>query len=364
MQQDFYTSTDSAITNWNDKKDPCKKGKQPLMKDNFLGEFRTHIEKTKVKKNLGIDRIQADLGSVQLMLDRTQIKLDKVENSVNNLTVNLNNKLDKIVHSTTEIFPKDEDTVYSIADIPNQYAAEFNGDYIIVQINGTRRSHRNSGSAMLVGDLTSCYEMFDGNDITDIDVSNLNTSNVTDMTRMFGSIILSDLDLSRLNVSNVETMEDMFYDCVNLVNLNIQGWDTSNLTNINYMFQNCDNLNSLILSDLNIDNVTTAIAMFSGCHKLEYLELGHKDFMNIQNMQDIFHGCYRLTHVGGDCHNINQNLSLQNSSLLTRQSCLTFINGLSLLPTSSKTITFHNDTKERLLPEDIAIASSKGWTIS
>ena len=52
--QTIYTQVDNA------KLEPCKKGKPvlpfkiPLLRNNYLGEYRTQVEKDKVLKNLGI----------------------------------------------------------------------------------------------------------------------------------------------------------------------------------------------------------------------------------------------------------------------------------------------------------------------
>ena len=54
MIQSIYTSVSNADVV------PCKKGQSiksdpiPLVRDKYLGEYRTELEKAKVRKNLGI----------------------------------------------------------------------------------------------------------------------------------------------------------------------------------------------------------------------------------------------------------------------------------------------------------------------
>ena len=47
------------------------------------------------------------------------------------------------------------------------------------------------------------------------------------------------LDLSDWNTSNVTDMSYMFYSCESLEELNISTWDTSSVTNMRSMFDEC-----------------------------------------------------------------------------------------------------------------------------
>ena len=69
----------------------------------------------------------------------------------------------------------------------------------------------------------SCEEWFGGfNNATSIDVSKLNTSNVTNMDRMFVNCrALQTLDLSQFDTSNVTSMENMFSYCETLQSLDL-----------------------------------------------------------------------------------------------------------------------------------------------
>lgn len=66
---------------------------------------------------------------------------------------------------------------------------------------------------------------------TDLDLTKLDTSNVTDMNHMFyGCALLTDLDLSSFDTSKVEDMSSMFDSCVRLESLNIGSFDLSSIT--------------------------------------------------------------------------------------------------------------------------------------
>lgn len=61
-----------------------------------------------------------------------------------------------------------------------------------------------------------------------LDVSNLDTSKITDMGGMFCDFnFLKTLDTSNWDTSNVNNMRGMFYDCYSLTNLDVSKWPRS-----------------------------------------------------------------------------------------------------------------------------------------
>ena len=54
---------------------------------------------------------------------------------------------------------------------------------------------------------------------------------------------LQSLDLSNFDTSNVTDMDSMFYSCSDLQSLDLSNFDTSNVTSYNDMFAQCYNLN-------------------------------------------------------------------------------------------------------------------------
>ena len=88
--------------------------------------------------------------------------------------------------------------------------------------------------------LTTCDSMFYGcSGLTSLDLSNFDTSNVTNMHYTFrGCTSLTSLDLSNFDTSNVTDMYGIFRDCTALTSLNISNFDSSKVTNIRFMFTN------------------------------------------------------------------------------------------------------------------------------
>ncbi|EOB3407199.1 immunoglobulin-like domain-containing protein [Enterococcus hirae] len=100
--------------------------------------------------------------------------------------------------------------------------------------------------------------------VTEIDgLSQLDTSNVTDMREMFrGMNSITSLDLSGFDTSNVTDMYAMFYDMSNLTSLDLSNFDTSKVTDMSYMFEGMSSVTSLDLSGFDTSKVTTMGSMF------------------------------------------------------------------------------------------------------
>ena len=131
----------------------------------------------------------------------------------------------------------------------------------------------------------NCYAMFykcNGNNMTSIDVSMLDTSAVKNMGYMFSYCTkLTSLDLSTFDTSNVEDMSYMFIGCEALTSLDLSGFDTSKVQNMHMMFYNCKALTSLNLSGLDTSEVTDMYNLFYGCSALTTLDLSSFDMTNV-----------------------------------------------------------------------------------
>ena len=134
--------------------------------------------------------------------------------------------------------------------------------------------------------------------LTSLDVSSFNTSNVKSMGYMFRSCSkLTTLDLSGFDTSNVEDMEFMFKDCSALTSLDISKFDTSKVKNMESMFSDCQSLTSLNVSSFDTSIVTLMDYMFYGCEKLTTLDLSKFDTSSVTRMDDMFNGCKALTSI-------------------------------------------------------------------
>lgn len=118
--------------------------------------------------------------------------------------------------------------------------------------------------------LRSCGSMFwYMQHIKSIDVSNLNTSNVLDMSNMFGCCKeLRQVNLHGVNTKCVKSMRDQFAGCGNLTTLDLSSFDTRKVKDFSCMFGDCMKLEYLNFPGITMRKDTSVIGMFSHCsHK-------------------------------------------------------------------------------------------------
>ncbi|EKP7339173.1 BspA family leucine-rich repeat surface protein [Listeria monocytogenes] len=118
----------------------------------------------------------------------------------------------------------------------------------------------------------SCQNLFSFSVATSLDLSNLNTSNVTSMDGMFKFSAATSLDLSSFDTSKVTNMGYMF-DQSAATSLDLSSFDTSNVTSMTYMFDSSP-ATSLDLSNFDTSNVTDMSDMFVGAFGIKSLTLG------------------------------------------------------------------------------------------
>ena len=131
--------------------------------------------------------------------------------------------------------------------------------------------------------INNCINIFrQCEDITEIDLSNFDTSEVTDMSSMFyGCSSLKSLELSSFDTSNVANMWGMFYNCSSLSSLNLSNFNTSHVTNMLHMFYGCSSLSSINLFNFNISNLIDMSGIFFGCKNLGYIYLKNLNTFNL-----------------------------------------------------------------------------------
>lgn len=104
-------------------------------------------------------------------------------------------------------------------------------------------------------------------------------------------------NISNLDTANVTTMNNMFENCSNLTNLDVNGFDTSSTTNMVSLFSGCSKLTSLDLSNFDTGNVTGMGAMFRNCSSLTSLDLSSFNTSKITNISTMFYGCSQLKTI-------------------------------------------------------------------
>ncbi|EAE8029453.1 BspA family leucine-rich repeat surface protein [Listeria monocytogenes serotype 4b] len=147
-----------------------------------------------------------------------------------------------------------------------------------------------------VPSLLTMESMFENSyNLTELDVSGLDTSAVTNMKNMFYKCsVLKELDLSNWDTSAVNNMNSMFGYCESLEKLNVSNFDTSSVNDMHYMFRDCKALEKLDVSDFDTSSVTTMLGMFAACNSLEELDVSNFDTSSVTNMYSMFADCELL----------------------------------------------------------------------
>ena len=148
-------------------------------------------------------------------------------------------------------------------------------------------------SALDTSEVTNMKGMFeDCWSLTSLDLSNFDTSEVTNIGAMFQDCSsLTSLDVSNFDTSKVTDMSDMFSWCSSLTSLDVSNFDTSKVTNMSHMFGRCSRLTSLDVSNFDTSKVKDMSSMFSWCSSLTSLDVSNFDTSNVTNMHFMFCKC-------------------------------------------------------------------------
>jgi len=117
-----------------------------------------------------------------------------------------------------------------------------------------------SSQALCTSHVSNMFNLFNDVDII-MDISNWDTSMVTDMSFMFYKAVSFNQEISKWDTHNVTNMSQMFYGATSF-NQDISKWDTRNVTNMLWMFASARSFNQDI-GGWNTSNVTDMSRMFS-----------------------------------------------------------------------------------------------------
>ena len=83
---------------------------------------------------------------------------------------------------------------------------------------------------------------------------------------------LTQIDLSNFDTSNITFMPDMFALCPNLTTIDLSGFDTSKVTNMSFMFYKCSNLTT-IKGVIDMKSCKYYERMFTNCTNLKNVKI-------------------------------------------------------------------------------------------
>ena len=241
---------------------------------------------------------------------------------------------------------EDEDSDYEIklwldpTDKTAYYYAEPEKVYLNKDAHAMFRGMSNPTSLDLsnfdTSQVTNMSQMFsDMSNLATLNLSNFDTSNVTNMSYMFNyTYRLISLNLSNFDTSQVTNMNSMFFGVSRLTTLNLSNFDTSKVTDMGYMFYGMSSLTTLNLSNFYTSKVTDMGAMFYGMRNLTTLNLSNFDTSNVTNMESMFRDMSKLTTL--NLSNFSTSNVTNMNSMFANISNLTTLN-LSNFDTSKVT---------------------------
>ena len=184
----------------------------------------------------------------------------------------------------------------------------------------------------------------------------IDTSKATTVFGMF-TFCYSLIAIPLINTSNATLFNEMFMQCLSLQAIPLL--DLGKAQNCSSMFNNATSLKTIPL--LNIASVTNVVNMFMNCYSLQALPL-----LNTSGVVTLF-----FSSMMGNCRSLSKaafvgskvSISYQNCKLSAAALVEIFENLASGV--SGQTITISGNWGAPLLtPEQRAIATDKGWTIS
>lgn len=158
----------------------------------------------------------------------------------------------------------------------------------------------------------SSYMFYDFRNMENIDIDELDTSIVKDMSRFFSECrMLESLDLTNLQTSNVTYMQYMFEGLRSIKFLDLSNIDTSNVSNMSHMFSSCYSLENLNLKNFDTSKVKDMQYMFSSCDALKTLDLTSFDTSSVNTMKSMFNMDYNLKEIY-----VSEKWQIKNSTII------------------------------------------------
>ncbi|WP_334352255.1 BspA family leucine-rich repeat surface protein [Companilactobacillus sp. HBUAS56257] len=122
-----------------------------------------------------------------------------------------------------------------------------------------------------------------------LDVSNFKTENVTNMSGMFYNVPANIVGLKNFNTSQVNDLDSMFSYSSLVTTADIADWDVSKVTDFSNLFYSSKTLSDVDLSKWNPENATDISYLFRYCTKISSLKgLENWDISNVKNMSFTF----------------------------------------------------------------------------
>ena len=140
---------------------------------------------------------------------------------------------------------------------------------------------------------TNMSRLFNSVKLTELDLSDFDTENVTDMSNMFSwNNNLTNIIFPQNFGSSAITMFEMFYYSSAIKTLDLTNFNTQNVTNMYHMFNDMAEITTIDLSSFDTNSVTNYFGMFADTPNLQHITFGNKFVYNDgSSISEMFKNC-------------------------------------------------------------------------
>ncbi|MDQ8221029.1 BspA family leucine-rich repeat surface protein [Enterococcus faecium] len=164
-----------------------------------------------------------------------------------------------------------------------------------------------NGRKVKVQDNNLSQGFINNRNITEVDLSGLDSSSVTNLQELFKNCSnLLTATLTGMNTQNVSSFKSMFYECSKLTTVNVTGLNTASVTDMSYLFYNCFALKDIDLNGWNTTKVQWMGRMFHNT-SVSSLDIGHFRTPVLESTNRMFNGCNNLKIVRMDNFDMSHN---------------------------------------------------------
>lgn len=141
-------------------------------------------------------------------------------------------------------------------------------------------------------DLRAMFEDSTITDFTDLNISDWDTSKVTNFNQMFYGTQFSSYDfVNDWDVSSGTDFGEMFTRCPNLTTASTSSWNMPKATNLSSMFNMDPKLENLDTSNWAPQKLTNLDSIFMGDSLLKYVDVSNWNTSAVTTMKNTFNGC-------------------------------------------------------------------------
>lgn len=194
-----------------------------------------------------------------------------------------------------------------------------------------------------------------------------NIPHVTDISGAFYSCNATAIDVSGIKTAECTSFDGVFNNTANLRSLDVSMWDVSAGESMQWVFGD-SGVEVLNFSHKRFKEGANLVSLCEDMPRLRELILTDVDFTNTADQTCIdayFYNLPSLETIIGPVTGLHNAVYLADSPLLTVESAMVIINGLADITDSGRALGLylHASAYNRLTPEQIAVATSKGWRV-